>query len=112
MLMLAAPACVVPPQPSELSCGAGTRQVGGKCVAAEIEPEPGLTCGDGTEEVDGKCVPVETLPDPEVTCGEGTEEWSGRRVVAAGTPVLHCVLRLRRSCSRGMELTGGVATSA
>lgn len=78
LILLALPGCVVKPDPEPTNpvvCGEGTRLIGSKCVAAEIEP--GLVCGDGTKEVGGECVAVEIEPDPVVTCGVGTEEKDG-----------------------------------
>jgi peroxiredoxin len=76
--MLALPGCTR----EGVSCGAGTREVDGACLPAEINPE--LTCGEGTKEVDGACVAVTTSPD--VTCGDGTESIHGECVPTALEP--------------------------
>jgi len=89
-----------------LTCGPGTEEMDGECVAGEHQ---GPSCGEGTRLDGSECVPS----DSEVTCGEGTKLSSGECVpidsLACGTGTVRsgdeCVPSTTTvTCGDGTEL--------
>jgi len=71
--------------PSE-TCGAGTVQQGGSCVA--VDAGPSLTCGAGTVLSNGQCVGLDAGPG--VTCGAGAMLVGGECVPVDAGPGIVC----------------------
>lgn len=108
-----------------VSCGPGTKLDGTECLPDGTTPA--LTCGTGTEEVDGACVAsggdtvscgpgtqlegTECVPsDTEITCGDGTKLSNAECVPADGLACGEGTMRSGDECVPSTTVTCGDGT--